>query len=109
MSGDARTVVLTLGAVLLLVLGGVLVCLWRQRRCSRIAISLTLGAFILVGGLWVFADAIVGLDPAVMHWFQAYATPEVTAVMRAVSLAWLALCHAAVDRWRRTRARQGSS
>ena len=87
MSGDARTVVLTLGAVLLLVLGGVLVCLWRQRRRSRIAISLTLGAFILVGGLWVFADAIVGLDPAVMHWFQAHATPEVTAVMWAVS--WL--------------------
>ena len=49
MSGDARTVVLTLGAVLLLVLGGVLVCLWRQRRRSRIAISLTLGAFILRG------------------------------------------------------------
>ena len=78
---------MTLGAALLLVLGGVLVCLWRQRRRSRIAISLTLGSFILVGGLWVFADAMVGLDSAVMHWFQAHATPEVTAVMRAVS--WL--------------------
>jgi membrane-associated phospholipid phosphatase len=87
MSGGAHTVVMTLGAVLLLVLGGVLVCLWRQRRRSGVAISLNLGAFILGGGLWVFADAIVSLDPAVMHWFQAHATPEVIAVMRAVS--WL--------------------
>jgi membrane-associated phospholipid phosphatase len=87
MSGDARTVVLTLGVVLLLVLGGVLGCLWRQCRRSGIAISLTFGAFILGGGLWVVADAIVRLDPAVRHWFQAHATPEVIAVMRVVS--WL--------------------
>jgi membrane-associated phospholipid phosphatase len=85
MSGDARTIVLTLGAMLGLVLGGVLVCLWRQRRRSGTAIALTLGAFILVAGLWCVADAMVGLDPAVMHWFQGHTTPEVAAVMRAVT------------------------
>jgi undecaprenyl-diphosphatase len=82
---NARTVVMTLGAVLVLVLGLVLVCLWWQRCRSRVTLSLTLGALILVGGLWLFAHAIAGLDPAVMRGFQAHATPEVTAVMWAIS------------------------
>ena len=67
---NARTVVMTLGAVLVLVLGCVLAGLWRQRSRSGIALSLTLGALILVGGVWLFADAIVRTDPAVMRWFQ---------------------------------------
>jgi undecaprenyl-diphosphatase len=81
---NARTVVMTLGAVL--VLGCVLVRLGWHRNCSGIALSLTLGALILVGGVWHFADALVRTDPEVMRWFQAHAPPEVTSVMWAISL-----------------------
>jgi hypothetical protein len=43
---DAHPVVMTLGAVLVLVRGGVLACLWWQRRRSGVALAFTLGALV---------------------------------------------------------------
>jgi len=80
---SARTVVMALGAVLVLVLGRVLARLWWHRRRSRpgaatpgaaLGFSLTLGALILVVGVWLLADAIVSVDQDVTRWFHAHAT-----------------------------------